>query len=141
MNSPHPETLELAADLRGAIGELVRALRPDDTLPQNQAGVLGLLVRDDRARTVAELAALQRVRHQSMARTVALLTEAGLVAQQPHTTDRRKLLVTATEAGRTALYEQRARREARIAEAIEARLTSDERETLRSAVALLRRLP
>ncbi|MFF7589814.1 MarR family winged helix-turn-helix transcriptional regulator [Kitasatospora purpeofusca] len=141
MNSPHPETLELAADLRSAIGELVRALRPDDTLPQNQAGVLGLLVRDDRARTVAELAVLQRVRHQSMARTVALLTEAGLVTQQPHTTDRRKLLVTATEAGRAALYEQRAQREARIAEAIEARLTSDERETLRSAVALLRRLP
>ncbi len=141
MNSPHPETLELAADLRSAIGELVRALRPDDTLPQNQAGVLGRLVRDDRACTVAELAALQRVRHQSMARTVALLTEAGLVTQQPHTTDRRKLLVTATEAGRTALYEQRARREARIAAAIEARLSSDERETLRSAVALLRRLP
>ncbi|MCX4752162.1 MarR family winged helix-turn-helix transcriptional regulator [Kitasatospora purpeofusca] len=141
MNSPHPETLELAADLRSAIGELVRALRPDDTLPQNQAGVLGLLVRDDRACTVAELAALQRVRHQSMARTVALLTEAGLVTQQPHTTDRRKLLVTATEAGRTALHEQRARREARIAAAIEARLSSDERETLRSAVALLRRLP
>ncbi|MFJ4090485.1 MarR family winged helix-turn-helix transcriptional regulator [Kitasatospora sp. NPDC089913] len=141
MNSPHPETLELAADLRGAIGELVRALRPDDALPQNQAGVLGLLVRDDRARTVAELAVLQRVRHQSMARTVALLTEAGLVTQQPHTTDRRKLLVTATEAGRAALYEQRARREARIASAIEARLSPDERETLRSAVALLRRLP
>ncbi|MFB8235967.1 MarR family winged helix-turn-helix transcriptional regulator [Kitasatospora purpeofusca] len=141
MNSPHPETLELAADLRSAIGELVRALRPDDTLPQNQAGVLGLLVRDDRAFTVAELAALQRVRHQSMARTVALLTEAGLVTQQPHSTDRRKLLVVATEAGRTALHEQRARREARIASAIEARLTSDERETLRTAVALLRRLP
>ncbi|KJY35095.1 MarR family transcriptional regulator [Streptomyces sp. NRRL S-495] len=141
MNSPHPETLELAADLRSAIGELVRALRPGDTLPQNQAGVLGLLVREDSACTVAELADRQRVRHQSMARTVALLTEAGLVTQQPHTTDRRKLLVSATEAGRTALYEQRARREARIASAIEARLTSDERETLRTAVALLRRLP
>ncbi|WP_328957259.1 MarR family winged helix-turn-helix transcriptional regulator [Kitasatospora purpeofusca] len=141
MNSPHPETLELAADLRSAIGELVRALRPDDTLPQNQAGVLGVLVRDDRACTVAELAVRQRVRHQSMARTVALLTEAGLVTQQPHTTDRRKLLVTATEAGSAALHEQRARREARIASAIEARLTSDERETLRTAVALLRRLP
>ncbi|WP_406114097.1 MarR family winged helix-turn-helix transcriptional regulator [Kitasatospora purpeofusca] len=141
MNSPHPATLELAADLRSAIGELVRALRPDDTLPQNQAGVLGLLVRDDRACTVAELATLQRVRHQSMARTVALLTEGGLVTQQPHTTDRRKLLVTATEAGRTALHEQRARREARIAAAIEARLAPDERETLRTAVALLHRLP
>ncbi|MQS11751.1 MarR family transcriptional regulator [Streptomyces kaniharaensis] len=138
--APHPDTLELAADLRAAIGELVRSLRPDDTLPQNQAAVLGLLVRDERAYTVAELAARQRVRHQSMARTVALLTEAGLVTQQPHATDGRKLLVTATEAGRAALLEQRARREARIATAIEARLTPEERDRLRAAVELLRRL-
>ncbi|MEV6973572.1 MarR family transcriptional regulator [Kitasatospora sp. NPDC093806] len=137
---PHPEALELAADLRAAIGELVRAIRPGDTLPQNQAGVLGLLVRDDHAYTIAELAARQRVRHQSMARTVALLTEAGLVTQEPHATDRRKLLVVATEAGRTALHEQRARREAVIATAIETRLTPAERETLRGAVALLGRL-
>ncbi|AUY52219.1 MarR family transcriptional regulator [Streptomyces sp. CB01881] len=140
MNSPAPETLELAADLRSAIGELVRTLRPGDELPQNQAGVLGLLVRDDRACTVAELAAHQRVRHQSMARTVALLTETGLVTQQPHPTDGRKLLVAATDAGRAALHEQRARREAVIAGAIEARLVPEERETLRTAVELLRRL-
>ncbi|WP_406197535.1 MarR family transcriptional regulator [Kitasatospora sp. NBC_01560] len=140
MNSPAPETLELAADLRTAVGELVRALRPGDELPQNQAAVLGLLIRDDRTCTVSELAAHQRVRHQSMARTVALLTEAGLVTQQPHATDGRKLLVAPTEAGRTALYEQRARREAQIAAAIEARLTPGERETLRAAVELLHRL-
>ncbi|MEV7355376.1 MULTISPECIES: MarR family transcriptional regulator [unclassified Kitasatospora] len=140
MNSPAPETLELAAELRAAIGDLVRSLRPDDELPQNQAGVLGVLVRDERACTVAELAEHQRVRHQSMARTVALLTEAGLVTQQPHPTDGRKLLVTATGAGRAALLEQRARREQRIATAIEARLTPEERLTLRAGVDLLRRL-
>ncbi|MEV7927576.1 MarR family transcriptional regulator [Kitasatospora sp. NPDC088779] len=140
MNSPAPETLELAAELRAAIGDLVRSLRPDDELPQNQAGVLGVLVRDELACTVAELAEHQRVRHQSMARTVALLTEAGLVTQQPHPTDGRKLLVTATGAGRAALLEQRARREQRIATAIEARLTPEERLTLRAGVDLLRRL-
>ncbi|MFJ3216165.1 MarR family winged helix-turn-helix transcriptional regulator [Kitasatospora sp. NPDC086801] len=140
MNSPAPETLELAAELRAAIGDLVRSLRPGDELPQNQAGVLGLLVRDERACTVAELAEHQRVRHQSMARTVALLTEAGLVTQRPHPTDGRKLLVTATETGRAALLEQRARRERRIATAIEARLTPEERQALRASVELLRRL-
>ncbi|MFF0410153.1 MarR family winged helix-turn-helix transcriptional regulator [Kitasatospora sp. NPDC004745] len=138
--APAPETLELAADLRTAVGELVRSLRPDDALPQNQAGVLGLLVRDERSYTVAELAARQRVRHQSMARTVALLTDAGLVAQQPHPTDGRKLLVAVTGPGRAALLDQRARREARIAAAIEARLTPEERDRLRTAVGLLARL-
>ncbi|MFJ6139022.1 MarR family winged helix-turn-helix transcriptional regulator [Kitasatospora sp. NPDC092286] len=138
--APRPDTLELAADLRAAIGDLVRAMRPGDTLPQNQAGVLGLLVRDERACTVSELAALQRVRHQSMARTVALLIEAGLVTQQPHATDGRKLLITATDAGRAALHDQRARREAWIADAIETRLTPAEQQTLRDSVTLLRRL-
>ncbi|MFF2115970.1 MarR family winged helix-turn-helix transcriptional regulator [Kitasatospora sp. NPDC058184] len=138
--APHPDTLELAADLRAALGSLVRSLRDSDELPQNQAAVLGLLVRDERSCTVAELAALQRVRHQSMARTVALMTEAGLVVQQPHPTDGRKLLVTATGAGRAALLDQRARREHRIATAIESRLDPAERERLRAAVDLLRRL-
>ncbi|MFE2408714.1 MarR family winged helix-turn-helix transcriptional regulator [Kitasatospora sp. NPDC059408] len=140
MNSPAPETLELAADLRAALGGLVRSLRDNDELPQNQAAVLGLLVRDERAYTVAELAERQRVRHQSMARTVALLTEAGLVTQGPHPTDGRKLLVTATGAGHDALLEQRARREAQIAAAIETRLTPEERQTLRASVTLLSRL-
>ncbi|MFJ9691851.1 MarR family winged helix-turn-helix transcriptional regulator [Kitasatospora sp. NPDC101183] len=138
--SPRPDTLGLAADLRASLGTLVRSLRDTDELPQNQAAVLGLLVRDDRAYTVAELADRRRVRHQSMARTVALMTGAGLVAQQPHPTDGRKLLIAATEAGRTALLDQRARREHRIATAIEARLTPAERERLRSAIDLLNRL-
>ncbi|MFE4976593.1 MarR family winged helix-turn-helix transcriptional regulator [Kitasatospora sp. NPDC056651] len=138
--APHPDTLELAADLRTALGSLVRSLRTGDELPQNQAAVLGLLVRDERTCTIADLAELQRVRHQSMARTVALMTEAGLVTQQPHPTDGRKQLITATEAGRTALLDQRARREHHIAAAIESRLSPAEQERLRAAVALLDRL-
>ncbi|MBO1417835.1 MarR family winged helix-turn-helix transcriptional regulator, partial [Streptomyces sp. FH025] len=114
--------------------------RDGDDLPPNQAAVLGLLVRDARSYTVAELADLRRVRHQSMARTVALMTEAGLVAQQPHPTDGRKQLIAATEAGRAALLDQRARREHHIATAIESRLSPAEQDQLRSAVALLGRL-
>ncbi|MEU8922657.1 MarR family transcriptional regulator [Kitasatospora sp. NPDC048545] len=138
--APHPHTLELAADLRAALGSLVRSLRDSDELPQNQAAVLGLLVRDGLSCTVAELADLQRVRHQSMARTVALMTEAGLVTQQPHPTDGRKQLIAATGAGRTALLDQRARREQHIATAIESRLTPAEQDRLRAAVDLLDRL-
>ncbi|MCZ4098709.1 MarR family transcriptional regulator [Streptomyces sp. So13.3] len=139
-NAPHPETLELAADLRAALGNLVRFLRHGDELPQSQAAALGLLVRDERSYTVAELAELQRVRHQSMARTVALMARAGLVTQQPHPTDGRKLLVTVAEAGRTALLDQRARRERLIASTIESRLNPAEQHQLRAAIDLLERL-
>lgn len=138
--TPHPDTLDLAAELRACLGTLVRSLRDEDELPQNQAAVLGLLVRDERPYTVAELAERQRVRHQSMARTVALMTEAGLVAQQPHPTDGRKQLIAATDAGRTALLDQRSRREHQLATAIEASLTPAEQDGLREAIALLSRL-
>ena len=129
-DAPHPDTLDLAADLRAALGNLVRTLRDNDDLPPNQAAVLGLLIRDERSCTVAELADRRRVRHQSMARTVALMVEAGLVAQQPHPTD----------AGRAALLDQRARREHHIATAIETRLSTEERAQLRASVELLQRL-
>ncbi|MFB7664626.1 MarR family winged helix-turn-helix transcriptional regulator [Kitasatospora sp. NPDC056138] len=133
------DPFEIAAELRLAIGAMVRRLRVDDELPQNQAAVLGWLVREG-PRTTSQLAGLQRVRHQSMARTVALLTEAGLVEQQPHATDGRKVLIAATEAGTAALYAQRARREGQIAAAISERLTPDEQRRLRESVALLHRL-
>ncbi len=75
-----------------------------------------------------------------MARTVSLLADAGLVAQQRHATDGRKLLVTATEAGAAALLAQRARRESRIAAAITERLSPAERLHLQRTVELLHRL-
>ncbi|GGV15881.1 MarR family transcriptional regulator [Kitasatospora herbaricolor] len=136
---PAVDPLELAADLRSALGNLVRALRVGDELPQNQAGVLGLLVREG-PHTTSELADRQHVRHQSMARTVALLTQAGLVRQERHATDGRKLLLAATEAGTAALHAQRARREGEIAAAITERLTPEEQAVLRQSVGLLRRL-
>ncbi|MDH6577932.1 MarR family transcriptional regulator [Kitasatospora sp. MAP5-34] len=137
MNDVDP--LEIAAELRTVIGTLVRRLRVDDELPQNQAAVLGWLVREG-PRTTSELADLQRVRHQSMARTVALLTDAGLVEQQRHPTDGRKLVITATEPGVRALHDQRARREGAIAAAITDRLTPAEQRQLRDSVALLARV-
>ncbi|AUG76592.1 hypothetical protein CFP65_1712 [Kitasatospora sp. MMS16-BH015] len=138
-DAPTPDPLELAAELRTTIGTLVRRLRTEDELPQNQAAVLGWLVREG-SRTTTELAALQRVRHQSMARTVALLTTAGLVTQSPHPTDARKLLVTATPAGTEALHAQRTRREATIAAALTSRLTPAEQRLLQQAIPLLDRL-
>lgn len=140
-SSPQPsaDTLQLAAELRASIGELVRHLRTEDELPQNQAGVLGLLVREG-AHTTSELAGRQRVRQQSMARTVALLVEAGLVRQERHPTDGRKLALTATEAGTRALQAQRSSREGRIAAAIERGLSAEEQQVLRRAVDLLRRI-
>ncbi|MFI9272373.1 MarR family winged helix-turn-helix transcriptional regulator [Kitasatospora sp. NPDC052896] len=140
MNATDPiDPLQLAADLRSTIGDLVRQARSESVLPQNQVGALGWLVREG-PHTTAELAERQQVRHQSMARTVTLLTEAGLVHQERHPTDGRKLVLHATAAGIAALHDQRRRRERLLATAIERELSPEEQRTLRAAVELMRRL-
>ncbi|WP_329563249.1 MarR family winged helix-turn-helix transcriptional regulator [Kitasatospora sp. NBC_01266] len=135
-----PASLQLAADLRATLGDLVRQVRDAaSALPQSQLGALGWLVREG-PHTTAELADRQRVRHQSMARTVTQLLQAGLIRQERHPTDGRKLVLTATATGRATLADQRRRRESHLAEAIERELTEAERLTLRQAVDLLRRI-
>ncbi|PYC88116.1 MarR family transcriptional regulator [Streptomyces tateyamensis] len=140
MTSSEIDPHQLAADLRGALGNLVRHLRTEESvLPQPQAGALGWLVREG-PHTTAELAQRQKVRHQSMARTVSQLLAAGLVTQRPHPTDGRKLVLHATETGTATLHEQRTRREARLAAAIAEQLSPEEQRTLAEALALVRRI-
>jgi DNA-binding MarR family transcriptional regulator len=128
-----------ASELRIVLGQLVRRLRAEHTLPLSQGMVLARLDREG-PRTTSALAAAERMRPQSMAQTVADLQTAGLVARRPDPIDRRQILIELTDDGRQMLYDDRRRREGWLARAIEAELTDDEQETLIRAVPLLRRL-
>jgi DNA-binding MarR family transcriptional regulator len=130
---------EVAHDLRLAVGRLVRRARRTDLLPTAQAAVLGHLDREG-PMTTSELADRQRVRHQSMARTVGQLIALHLIGPGPHPSDARKTLLTITEAGRTELEGQRTRRACWLAEAITSELSPEEQRDLAHAVALLGRL-
>lgn len=129
----------LAAELRLVVGQLVRRVREDSPIPLGQLAVLGTLDRDG-PKTTAELAAMQFVRHQSMARTVALLTESGFVARGAHATDGRKMVLAITDRGRATLEAERSRRVDWLADAIATALTPAERSRLAADVELLARL-
>ncbi|HEY6760548.1 MAG TPA: MarR family transcriptional regulator [Baekduia sp.] len=129
----------LAADLRLALGHIVRRVRAEAHLPTGQAAALGHLDRVG-PMTTSDLAAAERVRPQSMARTVAQLVAAGQIAARPHPTDGRKTLLTITRAGRAALGDQRGRRAGWLAEAIAQELSPSEQRTLARGTALLNRL-
>ena len=134
------EATELASDLRVVIGQLVRRLRAERRgLSLSQVTVLGLLDRAGSA-SISDLAAADRVRPQSMAATVAAMQAAGLIARSADAADRRRVLLTLTASGRSALADDRARRVGWLAAAIERDLTPRERRDLARAVALLRRL-
>jgi DNA-binding MarR family transcriptional regulator len=80
------------------------------------------------------------MRPQSMAQTVRDLEAAGLVSRRPDPDDGRRALVELTALGRERVRAARAQRESRLSEILERDLTPAERETLREAVALLRRI-
>lgn len=133
------ESAAVAADLRTAMGKLMRRVKQDDHVPLNQVTVLGALDRNG-AMTASDLAAAQRVRPQSMARAVGLLLDQGYVTRHAHPEDGRKTLVELSPAGRAALQEERERRADWLATAIDAELTAAERAQLVHAIALVERL-
>ena len=130
----------LAQEFRETLGRLVRRLRAESGQPPvGQLAVLGRLDREGPAST-SDLAAAERMRPQSMAQTVRDLESAGLVSRRPDPDDGRRALVELTAAGLERLHTTRARREGWLAELFEREFTAAERETLRAALPLLRRI-
>jgi DNA-binding MarR family transcriptional regulator len=133
------DSARVASDLRLVIGQLVRRLRAEHRFPLAQGTVLGRLDREG-PQSVSDLAAKERVRHQSMTQTVLDLEADGFVERRPDPRDRRRALVDLTDAGRAALEEDRRNRVGWLAGAIEERLSARERRVLEEAAELLRRL-
>ncbi|WP_420363317.1 MarR family transcriptional regulator [Curtobacterium aetherium] len=130
---------QVAEDLRAAVGDFVRAARPDEQRSDNQLSILGMLDREGPA-TIAALAARCRIRHQSATKVVEQLRAAQLVDIGAHPSDRRAVQVAISPTGGAALREERARRSAWIAEAIRTRLSEREQADVPALVAVLRQL-
>jgi DNA-binding MarR family transcriptional regulator len=137
--APHADVATVASDLRVVLGQLVRRLRAEHRFSLTQGAVLGRLDREG-PQSVSDLAVAERVRPQSMAQTVGDLEGDGLVERRPDPGDRRRALVSLTEAGRAALLLDRGRREGWLARAIAEQLRPEEQAVLADAVELLRRL-
>lgn len=134
----HADIAPLAADLRVAVGQLVRRLRSENLFPLTQTWVLGRLDREGPA-SVSDLAQALRVRPQSMAQTVGDLEAEGMVERNPDPSDRRRALVSLTEAGQARILADRAAREGWLVKALEG-LTEDDRETIERSIEILARL-
>ena len=134
------ESAPIAHEFRETLGRVIRRLRAEGGQPPvGQMAVLGRLDREGPAST-SDLAAAERMRPQSMAQTVRDLESAGLVSRRPDPDDGRRALVELTPAGLERLHSTRARREGWLAELFEREFTAAERETLRAALPLLRRI-
>ena len=132
----------LASELRMSVMRLRRRLAnerdPDNDLSIAAMAVLGSLFRHGDL-TVGELAGLERVQPPSMTRKVTSLEEGGYLTRRPHETDGRVVVVALTELGRGRVLADRTRRDEWLARQLRD-LTSDEREVLRAAAPIIKKL-
>jgi DNA-binding MarR family transcriptional regulator len=134
------DALGLAEKLRHTVGKFVRAIRLQaDTPTTSQSETLALLDRNGPL-SVAELAGLRNVRHQSMRLVISQLEGNALVARLPNPADGRSQLLSITAKGQDQLSQFRELRTSKIASLIEERLSDQERQTLQAAIAIIERL-
>jgi DNA-binding MarR family transcriptional regulator len=135
----------LATALRISVSRLARRLRAERLakglepgLSDTQLAALAALERHG-AMTPGELAEHEKVQPPSMTRVIAALEDRGLVMRAAHATDRRQVVLTATDAGRLVVQQARRLREAWLAQRL-GELTAQERALLRQAAPILEKL-
>jgi DNA-binding MarR family transcriptional regulator len=140
MATTRQTSLEVAAHLRVVVARTARRLRQevDAGLSPSQSAALATLERRGPL-TPSELAALERIQRPTATRLLARLEEEGLVARSADPEDRRSALITLTDHGRAVLYESRTRKNAYLAQRLQA-LDADELATIDRASAILERL-
>lgn len=134
-------TAQLATTLRDAIyrfNRRSRQTRPVGDLTVAQFSALTSLELSG-ALTPSELAESERVQPPTMTKLVAKLEERGLVQRTPHPTDRRQVILSATESGRAVLAQYERARDEWLSRRL-AELSPEERETLRRAAEILNRV-
>jgi len=112
----------LASALRISVSRLARRLRAERLtkglepgLSDTQIAALAALERHGEM-TPGELAEHEKVQPPSMTRVITALEDGGLVMRRPHTTDRRQVMLTATDRGRAVVQQSRRLREAWLAQ-------------------------
>lgn len=131
-----------ARELRVGMSRLRRLLKEFyDTgeLTPSQVSVLSRLSKGGAA-TASALAAAERVRPQSVAATLAVLEERGLVQRRPDPDDGRRQLLSLSATGLEILTDGRQAGEEWLSQALQQRFTEAERRTVIEAMALLERL-
>jgi len=134
------ETQRLANELRQVISAFVRNARvATATVRTSQHETLDLLD-THQALSIAELARLRGVKHQSMRLVINELEQQGLVQRQKSPQDARAQLIVLSENARASLADARAQRSEWIAKQIADKLDAAACEDLQKGLVALRKL-
>jgi DNA-binding MarR family transcriptional regulator len=137
-----PDAGAIADELQSVVGALVRqarAVSPGREVTLSQVSILKRLDRRG-PHTIADLARLDKITHQSITVSAAGLFDRGLVRRIADPHDGRRKLLVITDEGKRLLAERRDAGHENLTDAIATRLSEAEQTHLSSALALLRRL-
>ena len=137
-----PSFFDTVRFIRYGVMHLARRMRlerGDESLSPSKLILLGWLLRSG-PMTATELAARERVRPQSLTRTLAGLEEDGLIDRRAGESDRRQSVIAITEQGRAAVNHDLRQSDIWLATAMTQRLSPTECEILRLATQLMERL-
>lgn len=138
--STENETQQLAEELRQLVSHLVRNVRVSTaTVRTSQYETLDLLDSHD-ALSIADLARLRGVKHQSMRLVINELEAQGLVLRQKSAQDARAQVIVLSDHARAALAAAREQRTDWIAARINETLDQQDRNDLQKGLAALRKL-
>ena len=132
----------LAAELRPVLTRLMRKLRKlspaNTTLSQTERSVLVLL--EHQQLSSAELAVLEKITPQSMGQILNHLSDLNLIGKNPSPTDKRKIYISLSPAGREMIQQVRSEREEWLFKAITEVCTDKEQQILKAAIGPLTKL-
>ncbi|MFI5958427.1 MarR family winged helix-turn-helix transcriptional regulator [Cryptosporangium sp. NPDC051539] len=140
--SPPTSSAAVAQRLRIFYGRLRRRLQDVSAvsgLTAPQASALARLALNEPS-SASQLAGAERVRPQSMAKTLTALHELGLVRREADPDDARQKWLFLTDDGRAAAQGARTHREEWLVDAFAQRFTDAERQVIGEALTLLERI-
>lgn len=134
---------ELAASLRTTMSRLIKLLRretrTDAQLSLTERATLGLLYPDNRM-APSDLARSEKVTAQSMSQVVSCLTELNYIEKTPSGDDKRKVLLSLTDAGRAYIEQLRKDKQEWLAAALQEKTNSAEKVILAEALKIIDKL-
>jgi DNA-binding MarR family transcriptional regulator len=134
---------ELSSLLRESVSGLHKRLRKQSqavkSYSMTETETIGHLFRNSEL-LPTELAALTRVKTQSMSQILKKLEEEGIIKRTPSKEDKRKVFISLTGSGKKMVEKTKYERDEWLREAIEKALTEKERELLINALPILNKL-
>jgi DNA-binding MarR family transcriptional regulator len=136
--------LQFASDLRTVITRLVKKLRKKSITGQQlsltERSTLSLLLSSETGMLPSELASLEKITNQSMSQILSGFLEKGYITRTNSETDKRKVIISITEKGKSIILQVLSERDEWLNEALRETCTEEERDIIKKALGPLTNL-